>query len=90
MILNDGKSVQIKIVSLCNQFIHSYVFVPELNESNQLQGFFVASDWQKDDSLFYIDVDTVIDLFNLVGNDHPSQATYKFDEDKGDYQVSQR
>ena len=87
--LEDSNSVKINIISLCNQFIHSYVFVPELSESNRLKGFFIASDWQKDNSLYYIDVDVVINLFESVGNDYPYQSNYEYDIDKGNFQVSQ-
>ena len=86
--LENGSVTTVDIFYLCNQFVHSYVFIIELNENSRLEGFFVASDWQKNESLYFIDIEAVIGIFELVGNDYPSKEIYTFDSKKGDYQIS--
>ena len=88
--LENGNPATIGLLPLCHRFVHSYVFVPELGEDGGLRGFFIASDRQRGESICFIDVDTVISLFELVGNDYPAQGSYKFNAHKGDYKVSNR
>jgi len=85
--LENGNPAEIDLLSLCHQFVHSYVFVPEL-EGDGLRGFFIASDRQRYESVQFIDVDAVISLFKLVGNDFPAQSSLEFDARRGDYRIS--
>lgn len=68
---------------LCNRFMHSYVFL--INEENErLAGFYVASDHDKNKKIYYISLDTVINIFRLVGRDYPAFGYRYFDKETGD------
>lgn len=86
--LENGNPATIGLLPLCHQFVHSYVFVPELREDGGLGGVFIVSGKRRHESIYFIDVNTIINLFELVGNDYPSQGSYKLKPHKGDYKVS--
>jgi len=54
---------------VCNQFIHSYIFVPAQNKNGSLSGVYVSSDKAKNDKLYFVGVDQILDAFRLVGKD---------------------
>ncbi len=56
---------------ICDQIVHSYIFMPAENEKSQLIGFFFTSDREKNKKIFYISIQDVINIFNYVGNDYP-------------------
>lgn len=62
------------VLFLCNQFIHSFVFVPDLDDLDCLSGVFFASDRQRHSRLLRLDLDTIIALYELVGSDYPACA----------------
>ena len=73
---------------ICNQFIHSYVFmIVTASDSNGLQAVLVNSDRTKDERLICVDVDTLISIFESVGRNYPWQMHFTYDETKGDYKV---
>ncbi|MBD2202389.1 hypothetical protein H6G33_36155 [Calothrix sp. FACHB-1219] len=76
-----------KLVFFCNQFIHSYIFVTSFDENNCLNGLFISSDKKRHETLYFIEMRHIIDLFEQVGNDSPSSASFIFDEKLGDYRV---
>ncbi|MBC6430035.1 hypothetical protein FM036_03940 [Nostoc sp. HG1] len=76
-----------KLVFFCNQFIHSYIFVTSFDENNCLNGLFISSDKKRHETLCFIEMRQIIDLFEQVGNDSPSSALFIFDEKLGDYRV---
>lgn len=57
------------LVTLCHQFVHSYVFHVVGGESGGLEGFMVASDRQKGSSVLQISVAAVISLFESIAQD---------------------
>jgi len=64
---------------LCNQFVHSYVFL--ISESDgRIDGFFLASDLDKQSKCYFIDIEQVIKAFRIVGKDYPSQTHMQRDE----------
>lgn len=75
---------------LCNQLIHSYVFVEVVAESNGLDGFFFCSDWSRGKCLYYASVRDVIQVFTSVGLDDPSEDVATWDPEKGDYRTHLR
>lgn len=61
--LNKEKSADLGLIFLCNQFIHSFIFVarecialPYSNEKYLIKGVWFNSDKTKDRYLYYIDV----------------------------------
>lgn len=56
---------------LCNQIIHSYVFLISIREDGGLEGFFVASDTMRSRKVYFVEIVQVIDAFRQVGSDYP-------------------
>jgi hypothetical protein len=72
---------------VCDQIVHSYIFMPAENEKGGLVGFYFTSDRDKQKKLFYIGVQGVIDIFNLVGNDYPTESHSVRDPETGQFQT---
>lgn len=58
---------------LCNQFIHSYVFVPVLHKAGTLAGVYVSSDRTRHEKLYFVELNQVIHAFRTVGRDYPRE-----------------
>ena len=68
---------------LCDQFVHSYIFGVVQDENLGVSSFYFTSDRDKDKKLFSIDVQDVIDILMLVGNDYPSELRMVRDAETG-------
>ena len=66
--LDSSATLDVKLGHWCNQLIHSFVFVLELDAS-RVAGFFVASDHEKDSRLLHFSLDVVVDAIRRVAND---------------------
>ncbi|MCP5555908.1 MAG: hypothetical protein H7A54_19880 [Akkermansiaceae bacterium] len=71
------------LLTLCHQFVHSYVFHVVGGESGGLDGFMVASDRQKGSSLLQIDVTAVISLFESIAQDDVVSSRWTRDPTSG-------
>ncbi|MEJ5070123.1 hypothetical protein WH292_19890 [Enterobacter sp. MYb186] len=69
---NKSKISKISIASLCNQFIHSYHFVPFIPNGKNLIGFFFCSDYKRATGLYLINLLDIINIFRVVGENYPS------------------
>lgn len=58
---------------VCNQFIHSYIFASAQSESGSLSGVYVSSDKAKNDKVYFVGIDQILDAFRLVGKDYPTE-----------------
>lgn len=72
---------------VCDQIVHSYIFMPIENEKGGLFGFYFTSDRDRQKKLFYISVQDVIDIFNLVGNDYPTESHSVRDPETGQFKT---
>ena len=59
---------------ICNQIIHSFVFIPIFRESGLFDGAYVSSDRNKNRCVYYFTRKLMFDLFELIGNDYPSAS----------------
>lgn len=75
------------VLFLCHQFVHSFVFTVAFDDNDSLDGIMFASDRQRHIALLQISIDQIISLFEQVGNDYPSSASYKLNPKTGDYDV---
>ncbi|MBP7381874.1 hypothetical protein KBA39_05690 [Myxococcota bacterium] len=88
--LENPRPGKLGLRALCNQIVHSYVFVTVLNDKNQgLDGIMIASDREKSSRLYQIPVDEIVRVFEIVGNDYPNQREATWDSKLGDYVVHQ-
>lgn len=75
----------IKLKDICNQFIHSYIFVPCFGESNELDGIIFCSDHTRKKRVFKLAIADLIEALKMVASDYPSLGYHEFDEGLGDY-----
>lgn len=83
---NPGKTAK-DLIFLCHQIVHSYVFAPCLTRSGRLEAILFCSDRLRHSCLFSLPLTTLINLFEQVGNDYPSQTRLTFNEEIQDYDV---
>lgn len=77
--LTSRKSETKDIRFLCNQFVHSYVFMTSEAEG-RLDGFFVTSDRDRRSKCYFVDLKEVLKIFRTVGRDYPSTSEFRRDE----------
>ncbi len=65
---------------LCNQFIHSYVFVVS-EAAGRLDGFFVSSDRDRNSKCYFVEIEHILHIFRTVGRDYPSCTEFTRDKD---------
>lgn len=72
---------------ICNQLIHSYIFMPGFDDKNLLDSIFFSSDNKRNIRLYRLDIEVVIKLLDDIGNNYPSKSVFKFNKEKQDYDV---
>ena len=65
---------------ISSRIIHSFIFSPLLGE-NGLEAVLFTSDTDKDERIYSLDIDLVIDFFRLVGNDDPTHIHWQRNPD---------
>lgn len=70
--LDQPMKEQRDIGFLCNQVVHSYVFLISINDDGKLEGFFISSDSMRYKKLYFIELAQVINVFRIVGKDYPA------------------
>ncbi len=88
--LNRREDGEKTLKFVCDQMIHSYIFCPVFDENNMLEGVLFSSDFQRNKKLFFVDIDTVITILNICGNDFPNKVVKTYDEKKKDFVISSR
>ena len=72
--LDHAQEKKKKIRYLCDQIIHSFIFMVETDESRRLCGIYFCSDRKKSEEVFQVNIDQIITLFEEIGNDYPMYA----------------
>ncbi|NQT51687.1 hypothetical protein HQ576_06545 [bacterium] len=75
------------VLFVCNQVIHSYVFMVAASESEAFSGILFSSDRERNKCLYELSATRLIRLLEKVASDYPSQVQMAFDESLGDYSV---
>jgi hypothetical protein len=73
---------------ICNQIIHSYMFVILENERGSFEGIVFSSDKDKDSKLYFMDTRQVVEVFRLVGNDYPVEYRRVRDSVTGEFKTT--
>ncbi|MBD3349499.1 MAG: hypothetical protein GF400_09955 [Candidatus Eisenbacteria bacterium] len=68
---------------VCNQIVHSFVFVPLLREHAGWDGVLFASDRQRQQGAYYLSSEDIIDLFEKVAFNDPADYSWTIDEETG-------
>ena len=85
----NAQSESMSISYLCNQLIHSFIFVPHFGSHGTLQGIFFNSDFSKSRKLYYLSISTLGMLFRKVATNYPWKYQISFDPLKQDYSITQ-
>ena len=85
--LEDPRKTKIRLVPLCHQFVHSYVFSCAFDESRALESVLVSSDRERNRMLFSVSIDELIRVFRAVGKNYPNYYHSEFNDSTGDYDV---
>lgn len=72
---------------ICNQIVHSYVFVVALGATGGLRGLFFSSDFYRQRGVYYMEISDVIKLLLEIGSDYPRSGRSTFDAKTGDWIV---
>lgn len=73
---------------LCNQFIHSYVFILHFKGNHRgLDGILVSSENERHKYLYLVAISQIIRLFRQFGNDYPNISVGMYDPQKRDFDV---
>lgn len=83
------RSLDKDLTFIINQIIHSYVFTLGFDSDSKLDSFLVSSDFERNKSLYHIQIMDYIWLLNRVGHDYPNMSFSYFDETLKDYRVWQ-
>jgi hypothetical protein len=76
------------LIFLCNQFIHSYLFLAaEYND--RLDGIFVASDRTRHTKCYFVTINQVLKAFRAVGRSYPSASLLLRGAETGQWGVYQ-
>jgi len=79
--------VEKDMIFICNQFIHSYIFMTSFNRAGKLTGILFNSDKERNKALYYVKIKQIINVFEVIGNDYPISGMYYYDPKKQDYIV---
>jgi len=71
---------------LCNQFVHSYIFVPAEGEQGEIAGFYVTSDKSRHEKLYFVALSQVLSAFHTVGHDYPTKMNLKRNRKTGQWE----
>ena len=68
---------------LCNQFIHSYVFL--ISGEFHIEGIFLASDQVRNERVYFVPLSDILHAFRIVGRDYPSTLKFVRDPQTGEF-----
>ena len=90
--LTDGKKEKFDLIFLCNQIVHSYIFLPVFEDgikpnNSILSGIWFCSNEKRNETLYELNIESIIILFQKISNDYPSRSSFHFDLVKRDYKV---
>ena len=74
--LNTSHKETRDIVFVCGRIIHSFIFTPVMDESG-LASILFTSDTDKQKKLYTLEVDSIIQIFEHVGKDDPTEIVWQ-------------
>ena len=72
---------------IANQFIHAYVSFPFRDETRNWSDIFIVSDFDRNDCIWRVPIETIRNLFLDASQDYPSSVSFVFDQKKNDYVI---
>lgn len=74
----------IKACRLINMIIHSYIFTEKLTDDLRVAGFYLTTDFERLEWLWFLSIESIVNLFKRVGIDDFPNSKWAFDSKKGD------
>lgn len=74
--LDNCTQVELDVLFLCNQIIHSFIFVPEFNEQKKLVAVLFSSDRKRNICIYKIELQSIIEILKAIGSEYPSSAKF--------------
>lgn len=78
----------LQLHTVCNQFVHSYIFMPVFGENDTLESIFFSSDYRRNVQLYELNVSEIVRCLLTVALDDPLEIHMVFNEDRRDYVVT--
>lgn len=75
---------------ICNWLIHSYIFFFGFNERDEIDSFYVSSDYDRNKLLYRIELKDWIAYMEFVGSDYIVATDMHIDESKKDYVLTKK
>lgn len=75
------------VAFICDQLIHSYVFVPCIADSLGWHGVIFASDRQKSRGAFYLRSDQIVSIFRSVARNDPAWIRWQLNPRTGEERI---
>jgi hypothetical protein len=85
--LDSPEKCELSLNFLCNQFVHSFVFCPIADEEGGLIGIMVNSDRTRHESLYSVQLEPIISLFEEIAINDPSSMSMTLNPKTGDFDV---
>jgi hypothetical protein len=73
---------------ICNQIVHSYIFMPQMAETNTLAGILFCSDFKRNSELYRLEISEIIRCLELVAADDISSIHAVYDFKSKDYKIT--
>jgi len=87
--LDNTCKTTLTLRELCNQLIHSYVFLPlATSKTGPVKAVMFSSDRSRNKQLFEVSLHDLAKILRIVGRDYPACSNFLFDEKVGDYHVT--
>jgi hypothetical protein len=85
--LNKSNKCKRVIYDICGDIIHSYIFAPCFDDKNKICGFLFNSFKYRQKGLYAFDLQRLIEILKVFGNDYPNYQHFKFNSKTDDYDV---
>ena len=86
-ITNERKQMK-KPLYLSNQFIHAYTSFVARDEARNWDSMFVVSDFDRNDCIWRVPISMIRALFDLAARDYVYSASFTYNAEKQDYDIS--
>jgi hypothetical protein len=85
--LEKKTSENLDLAFVCNQIIHSYIYMTSWTEQGLLEGIMVSSDYQRNKKLYYIELNILIDCLDKVSHDYAVELRANRNPKTGDFDI---
>ena len=88
--LEQGRGVTKPLLFVCNQLIHSFVFVNGFKDGGGLEYVLFCSDQERNANLFQLSIDELAEALREVANDDVVECRATWNPAKKEYDVTNR